>query len=412
MYWFTAPDGGVLYVGKAKNLKKRVSSYALASRLAPKTVAMVSEAAHVQYHELSSELEALLVEAELIRMHQPPYNILLKDDKSALYVMVTKEDFPRVITLRKSDLSGEKGWVFGPFPSAFKLRQVLKLVRKIFPWCNESRPAKKPCFYSHLGLCPGVCVGTIGVREYGESMRLLRHFLQGKARLLLKELKESMRHFSQTRKYEAAAGARDRMRMIEEVLAAADQTDVSAKLPHISRGDGSEQLIRFRRLLSKELQLPREFLPNRIECYDVSNTQGTKPVVSMVVFVNGAPAKSEYRLFNIRLGETPNDYAMLQEALERRQRHPEWGRPDLIVIDGGKGQLQAALKVWRWANPVLSLAKEPDRLMMKTSAGGFRIVPLSTLSAADGVLAQRLRDEAHRFAKQHHAKRRTKSVIK
>lgn len=411
MYWFYAKNGTVLYVGKAKNLKNRVTSYTRSAQLTSKTLAMVSEAVKVQYHVLASELEALLVEAELIRMHQPQYNILLKDDKSPLYVLMTKEQFPRVKILRKSDLQEEKGWIFGPFPSGYKLRQVLGMARKIFPWCNESRPAKKPCFYSHIGLCPGVCAGKVGVDEYAESMRQLRHFLHGKTGLLMQELKESIRHYAATRQYELAAVSRDRMKMIQEVVSAADGGREARDVPSISAVDGQEQLIRFRRLLAREFHMPREFLPKRIECYDVSNTQGTKPVVSMVVFTNGLPDKSAYRSFNIRLGETPNDFAMLQEALQRRQGHPEWGKPDLIIIDGGKGQLQAALKVWRWANPLLSLAKEPDRLMMKASGKVFHIVAIDELRGEEGRLAQQLRDEAHRFAKKHHTRRRTKSVI-
>ena len=371
---------------------------------------MVNQASKVKYHVLQSELEALLIEAELIRTHQPQYNILLKDDKSPLYVCMTKESFPRVLVLRKQDLKKETGWIFGPFPSGFKLRQVMKMVRKIFPWCNEARPAKKPCFYSHIGLCPGVCSGTVSSKTYGESMRLLRQFLRGKTSVLLRELKETMRLAAQTRQFELAATARDRIRMIQDVVSASEADHEISGIPRIATEEGHEKMVRFRRLLAKEFGLPREFLPSRIECYDVSNTQGTKPVVAMVVFEHGQPAKHHYRSFNIRLGETPNDFAMLQEALVRRQGHPEWGIPNLIIIDGGKGQLRAALKVWKWANPVLSLAKEPDRLMMIASNDTYKIVHLDE-TERQGQLAQQLRDEAHRFSKKLHTRRRTKAMI-
>src|SRR5260221_143848 len=170
VYWFLDENDNVLYVGKAKNLKNRIASYKQWKTTFGKTRKLVFHAKQLKFSVLESELEALLVETELIRTHQPQYNILLKDDKSPLYVQVTDEDFPRVLTIRKKEIDkGQvKGTILGPFPSAFQLNEVLNIARRIFPWCNGGKNSR-PCFYYHLDLCPGACVGEISAENYQEN---------------------------------------------------------------------------------------------------------------------------------------------------------------------------------------------------------------------------------------------------
>ncbi|HZZ98420.1 MAG TPA: GIY-YIG nuclease family protein, partial [Candidatus Saccharimonadia bacterium] len=357
MYWFSRKDGKVIYVGKAKNLKRRVSSYAQPERVSGKTLRMVQEATRVQFQELSSELEALLVEAELIRIHQPHYNILLKDDKSPLYVVITADEFPRVLTARKKQLfrSPIKGTVLGPFQSGYSVKQVLKLVRPIFPWCNEKKKTGKPCFYRHIGLCSGACTGEVTAEEYKAMIDQLKMFLRGKTSEVIRDLKLQMQSASELKLYEKAAIFRDQIRMIQEVTTSKRVLGPELHIPQLSLLQTQEMLVRLTRLISTYISLPKTFIFHRIEGYDISNTQGTKPVASMVVFTDGQPDKAEYRMFNIRLGEKPNDYGSLREALTRRQNHPEWKAPDLVLIDGGKGQLRAVISVWEQTTPVVSL---------------------------------------------------------
>jgi excinuclease ABC subunit C len=412
VYWFSRKDGKVIYVGKAKNLKRRVSSYAQRERVAGKTLRMVQEATRLQFQELSAELEALLVEAELIRIHQPHYNILLKDDKSPLYVVITTEEFPRVITARKKQLmrSPMKGTVLGPFQSGYSVKQVLKLVRPIFPWCNEKKKTGKPCFYRHIGLCSGACTGEVSAEEYKAMIDELKMFLRGKTADVVRDLKLQMQSASELKLYEKAAVFRDQINMIQNVTTTKRVFGPDLHLPQLSRLETQEMLVRLTRLISSYISLPKTFIFHRIEGYDISNTQGTKPVASMVVFTDGVADKAEYRSFNIRLGETPNDFGSLREALTRRQNHPEWKFPDLVLIDGGKGQLRAVMSVWKRTTPVVSLAKEPDRLVMyDRPTEKFTIIPLQNEDLG-ATLLRRVRDESHRFAKKNHSRRRTRSI--
>lgn len=380
---------------------------------------MVLAATQVKWRELQSELEALLTEAELIRLYQPPVNVLLKDDKSPIYVLITQEEFPRVLTIRKRELTRQqqKGTVLGPFQSAYKLQEVLKLVRPIFPWCNQRRlsvhsPQIRACFYSHLGLCPGVCTRSVDSTTYAQSMHRLAEFLRGKASAVRTELESELKHYSLDQAYEQAAVARDQLQMIREVTSKEYRLAPEAiEDTHILDASGARALIKLKQLLSDYQSLPIQTPLSRIEAYDVSNLSGQHSVVSLVCSVGGELSKDQYRLFNIATLQTPNDYAMLQEAIARRQHHPEWGRPDVIMIDGGKGQVRAVLKTWRWRIPVFGLAKDPDRLVIpnidwaswqegeppNTTQLQWRILRINQPTELATHL-QKLRDEAHRFA--------------
>lgn len=381
---------------------------------------MVATATHIRYQVLESELEALLIEAELIRLHQPKYNSLLKDDKTPLYIHITDEEFPRVLSIRKRDLDQQqlKGTVLGPYPSANKIKEVLKIMRKIFPWCNQSRHQKnsQACFFYHLEQCPGVCVNKIKQADYQNLISNLISFLRGQKKTVLKNLKQKLKQLSAVEKFEAAAVVRDRIQLIEEVTQNRYLLKPTLVLPSLTESS-HETLLHLQKILATYLKIPKNYPLTRIEGYDVSNTSGKLASVSMVTFVDGQPAYDQYRLFNIKTLNTPNDYGMLNEAIRRRQNHPEWGEPNLLVIDGGKGQLRAALKDWQWQTPIISIVKNPDRLVIP-----IKIVRSPRLSVKYQIvilptdhpvlhLIQQIRDESHRFSKKQHLKRRAKDML-
>lgn len=387
---------------------------------------MVGEAQIVKFQILESELEALLIEAELIRTHQPPYNILLKDDKTPLYILITAEEFPRVLTVRRKEIQKHpvKGTLLGPFPSAYTVRQVLEIARHTFPWCSDPLGGR-PCFYYHLQLCPGACIGKISAAEYNQIIRNLTLFLRGKKKEVLRSLKAEMNEARKTEAFEQAARLRDSLKAVTTVTQQQYPMKPNPVLPSLKINQTEEGVIQLRQLLATYLELPKNYPLNRIEGYDVSNTQGTNAAVAMVTFTNGAPDTDEYRLFNIKTITQANDYGMLQEALQRRQNHLEWGEPDLLVIDGGKGQLRAALSVWQKTTPIISIAKKPDRIIIPTTFNHvLKHNPESKkfqpkyyeLTLAENHLAlrlvQQIRDEAHRFSKKQHSRRRTKLMFK
>lgn len=419
VYWFLDENDKILYVGKAKNLKNRLRSYTRFADLSPKIKKMVATATHIKHQVLESELEALLIEAELIRLHQPKYNSLLKDDKTPLYIHITDGDFPRVLTIRKKDLDHQQhhGTILGPYPSSGKVKEVLRIMRKIFPWCNQPPHQKKQaCFYYHLDQCPGACIDKISHRDYQAQILNLIYFLRGLKKTVLKNLKQQLKSFSKEEKFEQAAVVRDQVQLIEEVTQKKYPLKPTLILPSLT-DDHHETLLHLQKILATYLKIPKNYPLTRIEGYDVSNTSGKLASVSMVTFVDGQPAKDQYRLFNIKTLDTPNDYGMLNEAISRRQNHPEWGTPNLLVIDGGKGQLRSTLKAWRWSAPVISIAKNPDRIVIP-----IEIIREPRLSIKYQIvllpqdhpvlhLIQRIRDESHRFSKNQHLKRRAKNML-
>jgi excinuclease ABC subunit C len=397
---------------------------------------MTLTAVEISHQVLESELEALLTEAELIRAHQPPYNILLKDDKTPLYIHITNETFPRVLTVRKKEMerTNHRGIVLGPFPSAYKVREVLKIAREIFGWCSLGKPSPKACFYYHIGLCPGVCTGEIDAATYQENIKQLVLFLRGQKKTVIKNLQQQMEEYVQNEQFEKAATLRDALKNILSVTGKQYKLRPETVLPSLLTNKAEERLVYLRKIVGTYLPLPKDAPLTRIEGYDVSNIQGTNPSVAMVTFINGESAPNEYKLFNIRSLNTPNDFAMHQEALIRRQGHPEWGIPDLIVIDGGKGQLRAALKVWRWACPVISIAKDPDRIIIPYASHPDIHTNVTKTEESSGrkkkaaypnqyhelqlpsnhpalQLIQHIRDESHRFSKKQHTRRRTKQML-
>lgn len=390
---------------------------------------MVVTAQKVQWKVLESELEALFIEAELIRTHQPQFNTLLKDDKTPLYITITDERYPKVLTARKKELTRltPKATILGPFSSAYKVHEVLRIVREIFPWCNGSSQAGKPCFYYHLKLCPGACVGKISPEEYRENITQLILFLRGQKKDVLRQVEQAMKTEAERENYEKAAVLRDRMNLIQSVTEKKYALKPDLVLPALKTSAAEEGILQLRRILAMYLNISHKYPLHRIEAYDVSNIQGTNATVAMVTSIDGQPTPSEYRLFNIRTLQTPNDFWMLREAVLRRQNHPEWGQPDLIVIDGGKGQLRAVQTVWQWPCPVISIAKDPDRLIIPITKRyqvmpkadpddslmriqKYEIIKLPSHHPALKII-QQLRDEAHRFSKKQHSRLRTKRMF-
>ncbi|RME55796.1 excinuclease ABC subunit UvrC [Candidatus Parcubacteria bacterium] len=371
----------VLYVGKAVNLRRRVASYFQRTH-DPRLTAMVEKVRKVAFVATDSAVEALLLEAALIKKYQPPYNIKEKDDKSFLYIEITDEPFPRVLLVRGT--APPRGERFGPFTSAHTVRNALRLLRKIFPF--HTHPPRRvgkggrPCLEYELGLCPGTCAGAVSACEYRTTIRNLKLFLLGKKDKVLRLLAREMERASKELRFEDAA------RIRKQIFA----------LRHIQ-----DAALIDRSFLGEEESAP----PVRVEGYDISNISGRSAVGSMVVFRNGEPAKSEYRKFRIRTVAGANDTAMLAEVLRRRLAH-HWPLPMLILVDGGIAQVNAARRALEEAGvrvPVVGMAKGRDRK-------GTTIVGKVPAGISHALLV-RVRDEAHRFAVSYHRRLRSRTML-
>ncbi len=382
----------ILYIGKAAVLKERVRSYFAKDLLearSPAIVKMVEEANDLTWQTTDSVLEALILEANLIKQHQPPYNTASKDNKSFNYLVVTKEAFPRVLIVRGRELF--QNWneakirnLFGPFPQGMSLQEAVKIVRKIFPFrdakctpCEEQvlkNGAKcKPCFNRQIGLCPGVCTGECSQEEYMHTIRHITELFQGNFKGLKRQLTKEMKEAADAEQFEKAARLRRQCAALEHIK------DVSLiKNDVISAGGGA-----------------------RVEAYDVAHTGGTETVGVMTVVDNGEAYKAAYRKFKIQ-SVTNDDVAALTEMLERRLGHTEWPLPRVFAVDGGKGQMRAAervLKKFGIEIPIVGVVKnefhKPERLI-----GDARAIEAYE---RDILLAN---NEAHRFAITWHRKRR------
>lgn len=413
VYWFLDKNNHVIYVGKAKNLSNRLQSYA-SSHVSAKVSQLVRVATQVKYQVLDSELEALFIEAQLIHLHQPQYNSLLKDDKSPLYIIITKEQFPRVLTVRKNEITSHQYIVkkaFGPFSSSTQVKEVIKLVRRLFPFCNQTRSEtkNKACFYFHLGLCPGVCTHTISSTEYIQNIRHLELFLSGKFKSVISEMKKIINQLSTEMRFEEANQYKVKIDAIVYVVSHYHTKKLDEPLPQLTGNQNNFmnlELLRF--LQNKGVSLPKI---NRIEAYDVANIQGKSPAVSMVVSIDGELKPSEYRYFSIKTLNTPHDVGMLKEAYTRRQNHPEWGIPDLILVDGGKGQINAIRKCIIWKIPIIGIAKHPDRLIIPNIDNQEYSSYMLNPNQPAHQLIIILRDEAHRFARKLFMKRYDKALL-
>lgn len=394
VYIFKGESNEILYVGKAIDLKTRVSQYYSSSQKDQKTLILVEKIKSLDTIIVESELEALILEANLIKKYLPPFNIRLIDDKNYLYIIITKEDYPKIITGRIKDLKIANKY-FGPFPSSKTAKNTLKQLRKIFPWCNNPF-GEKPCFYYHLNLCPGPCTGKINIKDCKKIISRFIKFMEGKKGELIKELTKEMGELSSNQKFEEADIVKKTIEGITYITQS-NRTEMYLENPNFLEQENEAAL----EALKKDLNLDK--LPERIEGYDISNIQGQQATGSMVVLTHGEIDKSQYRKFKIKITGKPNDVGMHKEMMRRRLNHPEWGMPDLIIVDGGIAQAKAVSN----KIPVFGLAK---RLEWLYSPSG-EVIKLSR-SSLSLKLIQKLRDEAHRFAVSYHKKLRSVNMYK
>jgi excinuclease ABC subunit C len=427
VYFFIGARKKLLYIGKATSLRDRVRSYFapdLKDTRGPLLVEMLSKVKSVDWREVDSVLEALILEANLIRSHLPPYNTDLKDDKSWNYVVITKEDFPRVLLVRGKELAGQnpllrrdKGtlmpeaakrapnssvkdsaqpaYTFGPFPHGLQLKLAMKLIRKIFPFRDTCTPFSeqgrtslksarsnlagkkcKPCFNAHIGLCPGVCSGAVSQQEYRRIIRHIVLLFQGKKKQLVKILQREMKLAAKSEDFEEAA------RLRKQVFALTHIQDVS--------------------LIKDEYRSPSTSLgairSTRIEAYDMAHLRGSSNVGVMTVVEDGVAQKNEYRKFRIRTAKPGDDVGALKEVLSRRLGHDEWAMPRIIAVDGATAQInaaQAVLHKYGISIPVVGVVKD-EKHRPREIRGDRQII---NGRERDILLANA---EAHRYAISYH----------
>lgn len=391
----------VIYVGKSISIKKRVASYFNSKNLGPKTSMLVSKIASIDYLKVFSEFEALLLETELIRKYKPFFNIQAKDDKSPHYIKISAGEVP-IIEIARKQIKKSGDFLVGPFPSAKTAREVMRLVRRIFPYCHHKKAPKK-CLYVHLGLCPYPYASEEAKEKYIKDIYRIKKFLSGKSKLVVNQLIIQMRQFAQRQMFEEAGLLKKQIEKIEYLLTTYHTPREFLETPTLV--DDLTQL----RLKDIKEKLELEKIPKKIECYDISNFQGKHATGSMIVFINGHPEKREYRRFKIKYSKKPDDYEMIREVLARRFKN-DWSTPDLVIIDGGRGQLNAALSVtikYKVNVPIVSLAKRREEIYIPT-----RVMPISlTKESPARQLVQALRDEAHRFAISYHRLLRSRAFI-
>lgn len=390
VYFMRGVRGELLYIGKAANLRRRVSSY-FSRPLETRLARLVREVRGVAWQETDTVIEALVLEAELIKKRQPPYNIREKDDTSFLYIGVTSDPFPRILLARGAEIERADGArrfrrVFGPFTSAGSAKEAYRIVRKIFPF-NTHAPEiigrrLRRCLDSEIGLCPGACAGAIDRRTYAKTVRNVIRFMEGRKNQVARGLESEMTLLGKKQMFEEAEKVR------RQISALAHIEDVA--------------LITEDRL--RDVSAPPDI---RIEGYDISNISGTSAVGVMVVMEGGAIRTGEYRKFRIRRVAGQNDTAMIAEVLERRLRHAAWRLPNLVLVDGGLGQMGAARRAIRARGlelPVVGIAKGPlrknNRLIGALPRGASRLELI------------RLRDEAHRFAVAYHRSLRSRLALR
>ncbi|MDO8183441.1 MAG: GIY-YIG nuclease family protein [bacterium] len=389
--YFFRDKKGVLYIGKATSLKDRVKSYfnkdLILSR-GPRLTTMLEQVSTITWQETDSVLEALLLETALIKKHQPKYNAKEKDDKSYWHIVITKEDFPQVLQVRGRDLkaiSYKLKAIFGPFVSGSELKEALKIIRKIFPYRDgKCKPNQnKPCFNRQIGLCPGICTGEISKSEYAKIIRNLKLFFNGKKVVVVKNLEREMKRLAKAKEFERAAKIRNQIFALNHIRDVALIKDKSSPFFAGAHQDN----------------------PFRIEAYDIAHTSGKEVVGVMTVVEGGEPNPNQYRKFKLSQDKN-DDTGNLAEVLSRRLNHPEWPAPNLVVVDGGLSQLNAAKKVFKQASVtwLIVVVVKDERHKAKSIIGDKDKI---RDKEREILLAN---SEAHRFALRYHRQRRGKIV--
>jgi excinuclease ABC subunit C len=431
VYIYRNDKNRVLYVGKAINLRNRVSSYFQKTELlGSKTRALVDRIVKIEHIKVQNEIEALLLEADLIKRYRPPYNIELKDDKYYKFIVVEKGPVWRISTSRKEE--GEtKNEYFGPFPDGGSVNVILKALRKVFPYrdCSNAKftrykKAGRPCLYGHIGVCPAPCQSAEAIEVNNENIKKFKEYLTGDRKKLFQTLEREMKNLSKEQQYEKAASLRDQLvsyqyltqekRNIREYIETPtliDDEGISMQNDLVDRLN-----IEYARIGLPQIKIPYES-EFRIEIFDISNFQGSNAVGSMTVLIGGLSKKGEYRKFKIKGKDTPDDFAMMQEMLTRRFSETnvaKWGLPNLIVIDGGKGQLSSALETLEERNqlaiPTIGLAKKFEEIVIRRPDKDFDVIDIPNNTKAIRLL-QKGRDEAHRFGISYYRKLHRKSIF-
>ena len=421
VYIFRDEAGKILYIGKATNLRSRVASYFRGTEIRNHIEAMMPKVADIKFIQTDSVLEALILESNLIKKHQPKYNIDLKDDKSFSYFVITREIFPRILILRKTDLDVSQTSkcqnvktsvkkirdtkydiqytkIFGPFTSKKQMEIALKIIRKIFPFHSNRQETEKGCLDFQIGLCPGPYAGAISEKDYQKNIRGIRMILAGKKKSLVKKLEKEMQALAKKHEFEKAADLRNKVFALNHIhdvaLISKDFNPLSRSLSQKEREDAEKTV--------------------RIEAYDISNISGQNAAGSMVVFSGSEPDKKEYRKFKIKTIKGSDDVGMMREVLMRRFKN-DWPMPDLILLDGGMGHLNMAEKL---LHEELGLAvnigavakgKERKKLDLRFKIYGSKNEIKEILNDKD--LIKRIMDEAHRFAITYHRKLRRKNFL-
>jgi excinuclease ABC subunit C len=430
VYFHKDASGAIIYIGKAAVLRNRVRQYFQTSRSRdPKTEALVAEIADIDWMVVDSEIEALFLEAEMIRRYLPRYNILLRDDKALSYIRIDYDsNYPTVSTTRRPLDDGAR--YYGPYFSTHAVRQALKLLRRVFPFATKRAVGQKRAnLQYHLGLDPGLEEGKTKLEDYRANLRKLIAIIEGKRSAIITELEADMKRAAKARDFEQAAKLRNQLFALQNLNRQVIFSD--KEFLDISKDHALSELVNL---------LSMETFPRRIEGYDISHMQGTDVVASMVVFTNGVSDKAQYRKFKTKLDHN-NDFYNMHETLKRRlsERNVKaWGLPSLVLIDGGKGQLDAAIAARdeqdRNHIPFIGLAKREEQIVIEKEKSGVTLnqpalhklggfvtetddfllinVPHNTNLIK---LLQRIRDESHRFAVSYHSvlkqKRQTTSLL-
>jgi len=419
VYLMKDTRGRVLYVGKAKDLRARVSSYFqdsadLLKTRGPEIARMAGEVVDIDFLDCDTEVDALLQENRLIKDIQPPYNARLRDDKSFPYLeIMTRDDFPGVYVTRTPHAKGSK--LYGPFTSPAGLRDAVNALQRVFRFrtCtldiradDEKRRFFRPCLLHSIKRCTGPCADKVSKEGYRKDVDRLRKFLASKRSVVLRQMNREMEQAAAELRFEDAATLRDRIKAIESLALSGDvESDVQ---PEVFFVDPARGLAKLQELLELESQ------PRILEAIDIANLQGGESCGSLVCFIDGVPFKNEYRRYRIKTVEGQDDYAMIHEVVTRRYRRAAGGEelyPDVIVIDGGLGQLHAALSAFGTMDirppMVISLAKREEEIYIQARSKPVRL-PRNNEALR---LLQSIRDEAHRFAQHYHHILRRKATF-
>lgn len=407
VYFHKDKDGKIIYVGKAAVLKNRVRQYFQKTEKDPKTTALVAEIYDTDWIVVDTEMDALFLESEMIKRYKPKWNILLRDDKTVSYVRIDMKSEVPTVTMTRQPLD-DKATYIGPFYAKNTISTALRILRKVFPYYEKPYDGKKT-LNTDLGLTPGIEVGKSTPAEYKKNLRKLIRYLEGDRQKLIKDIEKDMKTAASLGQYERAAELRNQyfgLRGLKKKIVFSDKEFLNIS---------SDQALKD---LQKLLNLKQP--PRRIEGYDISHEQGTNVVASMVVFVNGVSDRSEYRKFKMR-HQRNDDTANMREVITRRLKHQEWDFPDLVILDGSVGQINAVKDLLDEAKiPVIGRDKSGDHTKNApvtivvpdpTINSGYRTLPLAPDSHIAKLIA-RIDEESHRFAITYHRLLKRKNFLK